>query len=185
VISISEAFRATSGFKVPDETYVFPFLNSNDVTSGLMPGLLDAFSLAIGEIEAGSASKVHVHPVVTQVTMVLDGRLEVRLRDETAEQPYTLYLAQHQAALVRPGAFLQLINASRFPCRTLYIVGPSYVFDVNDDGNLLYDDAIALDESWEKLEALNWQPPRLGSPEAALQDRMAALERIRGRTTLG
>ena len=47
-------FDASNGFRVPDTTYVFPFLNSNDVFSGLAPGLLDAFSLAIGEIESSS-----------------------------------------------------------------------------------------------------------------------------------
>lgn len=167
---------------MPDGTHVFPFLNSNDAESGLTPGLLDAFSLAIGEIEPGSSSKIHVHPVVTQVTVVLDGRLDVRLRDETAEEPYSVQLAQHQAALVRPGAFLQLINASRFPCRMLYVVGPSYVFDVDDDGALLYDDALVLDESWEELEALNWQPPRLRSTDATMQARTAALERLHART---
>ena len=128
----NEALVAGNGFKVPDGTYVFPFLNSNDALSRLPQGLLDSFSLAIGEIEAGVSSSIHVHPVVTQVTMVLEGRLEVRLKDDTAKAPYTVHLAQHQAALVRPRGFLQLINASRFPCRTLYIVGPSYVFDVGE-----------------------------------------------------
>ena len=181
--SVPRMFQATKGFKVADETYVYPFLNANDVKSGLTPDLFDAFSLAIGEIEPGCASKIHVHPLVTQVTMVLDGRLEVRLRDETARDPYNVQLAQHQAVLVRPGAFLQLINASRFPCRTLYIVGPSYVFDVDDEGQVRYEDAIVLDESWDELEALGWDPPRLNEAQVTMQTRSAALERIRTRPT--
>src|SRR4051794_29296015 len=98
-MAVPKLFHATKGFKVADETYVFPFLNANDAKSGLPPGLLDAFSLAVGEIEPGCSSKIHVHPVVTQVTMVLDGRLEVRLRDETTPDPYEIQLGQHEAAL--------------------------------------------------------------------------------------
>lgn len=185
---ISAVFEATSGFVVPDETCVFPFLNSNDVKSGLSPGLLDAFSLAIGEIEGNHASKIHVHPLVTQVTMVLDGRLTVRLRDDPGEererpsQPYALHLSRHQAALVRCGSFLQLINESMFPCRTLYIVGPAYVFDVDESGEVLYDDAIALDESWEELETLDWRPPRLIDARVTEERRTSAMERIRQRS---
>jgi hypothetical protein len=166
---------------VPDETCVFPLLNSNDVKSGLPPGLLDAFSLAIGEIEPNSCSKIHVHPLVTQVTMVLDGRLEVRLRDDSAPEPYTLQLAQHQAVLVRPGAFLQLINGSAFPCRTLYVVGPAYAFDVDEEGRPTYDDSIALDESWEELSELGWMPPRLREAGVTPERRDVALQRIRER----
>lgn len=178
-----DVFQAGNGFKVPDETYVFPFLNSNDVNSGLAPGLLDDFSLAIGEIDAGNASKIHVHPVVTHVTMVLDGRLDVRRRDETTAEPYTVQLAQHQAALARPGVFQQLINVGRFPCRTLYVVGPAYVFDADDQGEVLYDDAVTLEESWDELAGLNWRPPRLRPLEWTIEARTAALERIRRRTS--
>jgi hypothetical protein len=175
-------FEATTGFEVPDTTIVFPFLNSNDVKSGLPPGLLDSFSMAIGEIAPRSSSKIHVHPFVTQVTMVLEGRLEVRLRDDSQPEPYTVRLAVHQAALVHPGSFLQLINPSVFPCRTLYVVGPAYVFDVADDGSILYEDAVTLDESWEQLAELSWLPPRLRTADVTPEKRQAALQRIQTRT---
>ena len=77
-------FEATNRFRAPDTTIVFGFLNPNDVKSGLSPGLLDSFSMALGEIAQSSCSKIHVHPLVTQVTMVLDGSLEVRLRDQAS-----------------------------------------------------------------------------------------------------
>lgn len=176
-------FEATTGFKVPDTTIVFPFLNPNDVKSGLPPELLDSFSLAIGEIEPTSRSKIHVHPLVTQVTMVLDGRLEVRLRDHSAPKPYTVRLAQHQAALVRPGTFLQLINPSVFPCRTLYVVGPAYVFDADEHGTVRYEDAVTLDESWEALAEDDWLPPGLRDAPVTEEQRAAALRRVRERQT--
>jgi hypothetical protein len=174
-------FEATTGFKVPDTTLVFPFLNSNDVKSGLPPGLLDSFSMAIGEIEPSSCSKIHVHPLVTQVTMVLQGRLEARLRDESKSEPYTVRLAEHQAVLVRPGAFLQLINPSVFPCRTLYVVGPAYVFDADDDGTIRYEDAVTLNESWDQLAELGYLPPRLREADVTSERRDAALQRIHKR----
>jgi hypothetical protein len=92
-------------------------------------------------------------------------------------------LAEHQAALVRPGAFLQLINHSTFPCRALYIVGPAYVFDVDDQGKPLFDDAITLDETWDELAALNWLPPALRDANLTTESRDAAINRIRGNVT--
>jgi hypothetical protein len=183
--SIPRVFHAATGVRVPDTTRVFPFLNPNDGLSGLPPDLFDAFSLAIGELEPNSSSKIHVHPLVTQVTMVLTGRLEVRLRDESAPEPVTVQLAEHQAVLTRPGAFLQLNNRSAFPCRTLYVVGPAYVLDVDDHGRLLYDDAIALDESWQELAALDWMPPALRDAKVTEENRSAALRRIRERWDRG
>jgi hypothetical protein len=178
---MERALRAGAGFRVPDDTLVFPLLNPNDVNSGLPVGLLDDFSMAIGEIAAGSSSKIHVHPVVTQVTMVLDGQLEVRLRDADAAEPYTVELARHHAVLIRPGTFVQLINRSRFPCRTLYVVGPSYVVDIAGDGTVLYDDAVSLDLTWDDLAAINWQPDQLSRREAMEGARREALERLRRR----
>jgi oxalate decarboxylase/phosphoglucose isomerase-like protein (cupin superfamily) len=178
---MERAFRAGEGFRVPDDTLVFPLLNSNDVNSGLPVGLLDDFSMAIGEIDAGSSSKIHVHPVVTQVTMVLDGHLEVRLRDADAAAPYTVELARHHAVLVRPGTFLQLVNPSPFPCRTLYVVAPSYVVDIASDGTVLYDDAVTLDLTWDDLAAVNWQPDQLIRRGATAGARRRALDRLRGR----
>jgi hypothetical protein len=69
-------------------------------------------------IAPDSSSKIHVHPLVTQVVVVLDGRLEFRVRDDYRPEPRTIKLAQNQAAISRPGAFIQLINRSVFPCRT-------------------------------------------------------------------
>ncbi len=176
-MSAPSIFHATSGFRVPDTTWVFPFLNSNDAKSDLPPGMLDAFSLAIGEIEPLSSSKIHVHPLVTQVAMVLDGRLEVRIRDSASEEPYTLQVAQNQAALTRPGAFLQLINRSAFPCRALYVVGPAYLFEVDDAGKPVYEDAVALDGTWDELAELDWDPPRLREANITPERRQAALRR--------
>ena len=178
MMPVAKLFQAARGFRVADETYVCLCLNTNDAKSGLPQGLLDAFSLEVGEIEPGCASRIHVHVVFTEVTVVLDGRREVRLRDETAPDPYETQLAQHQAALVRPGAFLQLINGSRFTCRTLYIVGPSYVFDMDHEGRVPYEDAIVMDEYWDEFKALDCDPPRQRDAQVTIRARSAALGRV-------
>ena len=77
--------------------------------------------------------------------------------------------------------FQQLINVSRFPCRTLYIVGPAYLFDIDDKGQVLNEDAVSLDESWERLAALNWKSPHLPTVEQTIEALASALERMRAR----
>jgi hypothetical protein len=90
----------------------------------------------------------------------------------------------YQATLVRRGAFLQLVNESDSPCRTLYVVGPAYVFEPDEtkpNGPPRYDDAIALDETWEELAELDWKPPSVPERGAAEELREAALRRIHER----
>jgi hypothetical protein len=45
-------------------------------------------------------------------------------------------------------------------CRTLYVVGPAHVFDMDAEGHVVYDDAMALDGSWEQLEQMEWSAVR-------------------------
>ena len=66
-----------------------------------------------------------------------------------------LRLDGEQAVLTRPGTFFQLINSTTVPCRVLYITSPSYLFEMDQNGQVKYDDAIALDEDWQELAELN------------------------------
>lgn len=174
-------FEVTKGFEVEDTTTVFPFLNGNDAKSGLPRGLPESFSMAIGVILPEWSSKIHVHPLVTQVTMVLDGCLDAWLGGPTMPEPLRIRLSQNQAVLVRSGTFLQLVNPSVLPCRTLYVVGPAYVADVDDRGNVTYEDAVTLEETWEELAELGWEPPRLVDANMTPDRREAALARVRAR----
>jgi mannose-6-phosphate isomerase-like protein (cupin superfamily) len=174
-------FEITNGFEVADTTTVFPFLNGNDAKSGLRRGRPESFSMTVGLIHPTRSSKIHVHPVVTQVTMVLDGCLEVWLGGPSLAARRSIRLLQNQAVLVRPGTFLQLVNPSLLPCRTLYVVGPAYVADVDEQGNVTYEDAVTLDESWDELEATGWSPPRLQNADVTPERRAAALARVRER----
>ena len=93
---MQQVFKAIDWLQVPDTTWLSPFLNAKDVNSGLDSELLGAFSLAMGKIRPGQPSTVHVHPLSTQVTMVLEGTLDIRMRDPSPR-------ALHRAPRARPG----------------------------------------------------------------------------------
>ena len=175
-------FSVGKGLQVPDATKVFPLFNCLDSTSGLPGDLLNDFSLALGEIEPHHHSKIHIMPLVAQVTFVLGGHLEVWMKDLDGTGPYSLQITAGQAVLTRPGTFLQFRNHTHDPCRVLYIVSPAYVF-LMEEGKLIYDDSAVLEEGWEELEKINWKPAKLRSLDLIRKDRQAAKERFFGRAT--
>jgi hypothetical protein len=118
-------------------------------------------------------------PLVTQVTFVLGGRLEVWMKDPDGTGPYSLQITAEQAVLTRPGTFLQFRNHTDDPCRVLYIVSPAYVF-LMEEGKVIYDDSVVLEEGWEELEKINWKPAKLRSLDSIRKDRHAAIERFAG-----
>jgi len=70
---------------------------------------------------------------------------------------------------------LQLINETDETCEVLYIVTPSYVFEL--EGNkVVYDDSVVFDEGWEIIETPDWKPSK---PYVTLRDREAAIARLR------
>jgi len=164
---------------VPDSTKVFPLFNCRDFTNSLPGNLLEDFSLAVGEIEPGRKSKVHVMPLVTQVTLVLQGKLEVWMKDADQLEPYSLRLEAECAIITRPGTFLQFRNPTGLSCRVLYIVSPTYLF-VMEEGRVVYDDSVVLEEDWEELEKINWNTGKLYSLDSIRKDRQAAKERFAG-----
>ena len=178
---MNRVFKITQGFKVPDETIVYPFLNSKDSQSNLPWDLTSDFSIAAGNIEPNAASKIQVHPVVTLVIWVVYGQLQVRMKDTETSLSYLLDIGPEEAVLARAGTFLQLINSTASPCRVLYIVGPPYTFDQDHDGNVRYEDAVVLDYDWEQLEAQAWNPRELAQrldPARMRAAREQALGRI-------
>jgi len=144
---MNRVFTIHREFQVPDGTIVSPFLNSQDSESNLPWDLVEGFSISAGEIAPNCKSKIHLMPLVQQVTFVLSGKLKVYMKDIHTSVPYTLEVAENQAVLTPPGTFLQLINCTDLPCNVLYIVSPPYLFD--KEGNfVLYDDSICFEEDW-------------------------------------
>jgi hypothetical protein len=174
---MKRVYKIEHSILVPDGTIVYPFLNPSDSTSGLPWEMMQGFSLSAGDLPPYSKSKIQILPLAAQVTFVLRGMLELRIRESGDAEPYTLQLLEEQAAFKHPGTFFQLINPDEELCRVLYIVSPSYVFEKQGD-QLIYDDAIVFDEDWQELAAQNWLPPKLLSNEVNLQTRQAALSRI-------
>jgi hypothetical protein len=178
-------FEARRFITVPDGTQVSAFLNATDVTHNLPPGLLGEMSIAAGRIGPRVHSRVHVLPVATQVTYVVAGRLNVRMKARKG-RPYDLKLKANQAVVLEPGTLFQLRNDSRRIAEVLYLVSPSYVFE-KEGKKVRYDDARIVSRTWEELEACQYDVPALkitaakaGALRRASLRRLAARRRSRG-----
>lgn len=184
---MNRIFTASEGFVVPDGTIVHSVLDA--AALGREAGeWAEAMSLAVGCIPPHTASKIHLHPVVTQATWVISGRLTVTMKDSASDAPYALDLVAEQAALALPGTFFQLINRSDVECRVLYIVVPAFVYEVGAGGEVLYNDALVFDLSWDELAAAGWAPAQLHDVEVIRAARRVAQDRLRSRgkdTSLG
>lgn len=182
-------------FEVPDGTLVNPFLNPKDVMSGLPWDILDGLSIAAGQVNPGVISQIHIHPFVTQVTVLLSGSLDVHMKDPGNQQaPYKLSLelpAQtgddgftSTAVLTPPGTFFQLDNSvGSAPAEVLYLTSPSYIFEPGENGAPpLYDDAIWVAKNWADLAEQNWISPELCDPARSYAARRAAIQRLAARS---
>jgi mannose-6-phosphate isomerase-like protein (cupin superfamily) len=154
-------FQPRGYFTVPDGTDVSAFLNATDVSQDDIPwGALGEMSIASGRIGPKVHSWVHVHPLVTQVTYLSAGTLTVRMKDVSCAEPYDLALQAGQAAVAEPGTLFQLRNDSDIPAEVLYVVSPSYVFEM-ENGEVQYDDAILVARTWEELAVSNYDSAEL------------------------
>lgn len=147
----NRTFEPRGYFTVPDGTDVSPFLNATDTQQTDVPwDALGDMSIASGRINPGVVSWIHYHPVLTQVTYVVSGRLVVLMRGARDPAPYSLELENGQAAITGPGTFFQVRNASYDVVEVLYIASPAYIFEI-EGGRVLHDDAVLVAKSWEEL----------------------------------
>ena len=148
---MKHVFHLGRPIRVPDGTLV---------RSAFAGGRGEAdLSIAVGEIEPHSVSKIHLHPLVAQVAWVLSGALTVRMKDASAREPYTLTLAVDESVVTAPRTFFQLVNDTGALCRVLYIVQPAFLFVVDSTGHVIYNDAVIFDEDWAALAAAGWPRP--------------------------
>jgi hypothetical protein len=98
------------------------FLNPKDIMSGLPWDILDGLSIAAGYIEAGIVSEIHVHPFISQITVLISGSLDIHMKDpENMDAPYQVQLKlptrtekpgfTMAATLASLGTFFQLDNS--------------------------------------------------------------------------
>jgi mannose-6-phosphate isomerase-like protein (cupin superfamily) len=162
---------------VPDGTEVSAFLNATDTNQPDLPlGALAEMSIAAGRVRPRLHSAVHVLPVVTQVTYVVAGELTVRMKERDASASYDLRVKAGQAVVTRPGTLLQLRNDGNAVAQALYIVSPSFVFELNA-GAVVYDDAVVVAKSWKALEDRGDAVPALTIPASETNARRDAAKR--------
>lgn len=164
---MKKVFAPPDFTRVPDGTLVAELLR---VEKG--------FSLTPGVIEPGTSSKIHLHPFVTQVTYVRSGRLIVWMRGPKDPKPYSLELESDQACLTEPGALLQLVNPAYEPCQVLYIVSPPFLYEAGPAGNIVYNDALVLDGSWEDLAKAKYDLSKLAKRIPTAEERQKSAERL-------
>jgi len=151
---VHRVFAPQQYARVPDGTLVCPFLNPGDGTSGLTHELADGhLGMAAGRLEPGTASRVHVLPLVTQITWVIRGRLRVLMADLRDTVPYELEVGAGEAACTQPGELLQLVNGSaRDAVDVLYVTSPGYLYQTDERDNVVYDDAHVVGASWDEID---------------------------------
>ena len=186
-----------AGFcKVSDGTLVNPFLNPTDAASGLPWWMLDNISIAAGCIGAGIVSEIHVHPYITQITVLVSGSLDIHMKDpESTDGRYTLRLMRPTstekagfgiaATIASPGTFLQLDNSrGTEAAHVLYIASPSYVFEPGETAGAppRYEDAVTVGSDWQRLAEQNWSPPELCRAVTSYASRQSALQRLAKRS---
>jgi hypothetical protein len=129
-------------------------------------------------IEPGISSKIHLHPFVTQVTYVRSGRLIVWMRGPKDAKPFSLELEGDQACLTEPGVFFQLVNPAYEPCQVLYIVSPPFVYETGPTGNVVFNDAVVFDGSWEDLARAKYDLHKLAKRLPTAENRQKSAERL-------
>ena len=175
---MKRVLEPTQFFALPDGTEVAPVVNPWDLNAlGLSLDCLPGTSVAMGRIAAGTATQPHLHPLVTQLTWLLEGRLRVRMKGARDAAPYELDLVAGQGALTEPMTFLQLVNpdAARI-ARVLYVATPAYVYLPGVDG---YDDAVVLEQTWDELAKAGFPTDIAGDLDVTRARRARAMDRIR------
>lgn len=181
---MNQIFKPRGYITVPDGTDVSAFLNATDESQKDVPwGILQDMSIASGRIKPGIDSWIHMHPVVTQVTYLISGLLDVRMKDDREKKPYDLSLKEGEAVLVEPGTLFQLRNRSDRVASVLYLVSPTYVFEMVDK-EVIYDDAYLVAKTWEELEEADYNVSALKvSKSEAIALRSESFSRIEARKT--
>ena len=135
-------------------------------------------SLALGTLPAASESEIHIHPVVDHLTWVVGGELTVRMKGPDDADMYELALGSEQVALTRACTFFQLVNKSDRPVTTLYGVAPAFVFELNELGEVVYNDQVVPHKSWDELRKIGWHLEELADLAEIARRREESLKRL-------
>ncbi|MEZ5941793.1 MAG: hypothetical protein R3C18_10395 [Planctomycetaceae bacterium] len=170
-------FRLSEEITVPDGTRLSEAIGPAVFAAQGLP-LQEGLSVAQANLPPGVTSLIHVHPVVSQFTWVLEGELTVTMKDAASDSPYTQTIIACEGVQTNPGTFFQLENRDANTCKALYIVTPAFVFETDETGQVRYNDAIVLPWTWDELEQQNWKPVELTKLDRAEKMRAEALARL-------
>jgi len=171
-------FEPRGYFTVPDGTEVSPFLNATDTNQSDVPwDALGDMSIAAGRIKPGVTSWIHCHPVLVQVTYVVSGQLTVHMKGPGDASPYRRDLQKGQAVVTSPDTWFQLQNSGTVPAEVLYIVSPTYVFEMEGD-KIAHDDAVLVAKSWDEPAAKQAVSATAAAAHEARARRAEAMRRL-------
>ncbi len=175
---MEKIFGVGEGIAVPDGTIIHSILDPRIASQGMVPWI-DDVSFTFGRIPPGVTSKIHLHPVIKQLTWILSGRLTIKMKDPTSETAYALELSENQMSLTEAGTFFQMINTNDEECRVLYVNAPGFIFELAKDGSVLYNDALVLDQNWDELSAMDWVVPQIVGVDAFKRERDKSRQRLK------
>jgi len=141
-------YKPAEKFLLPDKTWLRNIFSNNDVSNEFV----DKLSLSIGEISPQTKSSIHIHPFVTQVTFVLEGEVVVLSKQFNSLKKSMETLEKDECIITEPNTFYQVENKSQRLSKVLYVVTPSFLFIVNSDGTLKYNDALVLSDDWQYID---------------------------------
>lgn len=172
-----QVFKVEEGVVVPDGTVVHPIIGPRQMTEAGI-GMFEEMSLALGHLPPNTISDIHIHPFCNHLTWVLSGSLTVKMKDPSFPDPYELTFDERELVLTRAGTYFQLINNSDTLVETLYGCGPAFVFELNENGDITYNDQIVPGKTWEELAEMKWQLEEMQDLEELRRERNAAIKRM-------
>lgn len=170
-------FKIEDGVVVPDGTVVHPIIGPRQMTEARI-GMFEEMSLALGHLPPDTVSDIHIHPFCNHLTWVIEGTLTVKMKDPSLPEPYELTFHERELVLTRSGTFFQLINKSDKLVQTLYGCAPAFVFELDDNGEITYNDQIVPGKTWRELAEINWCLEEMKDLEQLRRDREAAIKRM-------
>lgn len=177
---MNRIYKIDKGVVVPDGTMVYEIIGPVQSSGAGLP-IIEEQSLAFGVLDPTEKSSVHVHPIISHLTWVISGKLTVGMKDKRSSEMYFIDVAPMETVLTEPGTFFQLLNNGDEVCKVLYMVSPAFIFEVDSEGNVVYNDQIVLNFGWEELAKRNWKIPELDDLEKIRVMREESMKRLQSR----
>jgi uncharacterized cupin superfamily protein len=155
IFKMNYLYKKSDRILVPDGTFLQPIIGAN-ISQKLGIKHIKGCSLAVGILPPGKSTSIHIHPVCLHLAWVISGELTAYMKDVTSDSKYCLTAGPEEVITTEPMTFLQLANESDSELQILYICAPEFIYEVDGD-QVVYNDAVVLEETWDELEKANWE----------------------------